>query len=153
MRVYAAFVVALVSLLATNSAVLAVTTPTKLAKLTAPEFTDNENRQRRLLRKQEGAELGDEERTSIQNLGNSMMRVFSKEATRKYYLDLFKRADFTENLPKLAKKGGPNRLNDALKKLRKAGISEEKLAELKGAAAKYADDWYRINGKLDPIRA
>ncbi|KAF1789450.1 hypothetical protein GQ600_1900 [Phytophthora cactorum] len=64
MRVFIALVVALVSLLATNSAVLAATAsnPNDLVPLTSPELIENRQRDSvRFLRKQENAELDNEE--------------------------------------------------------------------------------------------
>lgn len=154
MRVLATFVMAMVLLLAASSAVLTATTPDKLAKLMSTDLIENRQRDGvRFLRNQEGAELDDEERISIKNIGNFLKRIFSKEARKKHYLKKFKQADIESNLPNLAKKGGPNRLNDALQKLKKTGISEEQLKELESAAEVYSKEWFRKFGKLDPVRA
>ncbi|KAG3081524.1 hypothetical protein PI124_g21089 [Phytophthora idaei] len=84
MRVCIALVVALVSLLATNSAVLAATAsnPNDLVPLTSPELIENRQRESvRFLRKQENAELDSEER-GITDIWNYLTRLVSKARSR-----------------------------------------------------------------------
>ncbi|KAG2783509.1 hypothetical protein PC129_g17447 [Phytophthora cactorum] len=149
MRVFIALVVALVSLLATNSAVLAATAsnPNDLVPLTSPELIENRQRDSvRFLRKQENAELDNEER-GITDIGNYLTRLVSKSAKQKHYLNLFE-----QSYDVVAKKGGPNRLKKALEKLRNSGVSEDKLKGLDDAAENYSKEWYRALVNLDPRR-
>ncbi|ETP24724.1 hypothetical protein F441_02330 [Phytophthora nicotianae CJ01A1] len=144
MRACITFVVALVSLLATSSAVLAATasTPTGLAQYASPGLIDKrQHHSVRSLRQHEDAKLDNEERASVSEFAKEL---FSK---KQRYMNLFKKTN-----EELAKKNyGPDKLKNALKYLKENGVRKEKLAGFNDKADDWEGFWYRTS-KLDPIR-
>ncbi|ETL42130.1 hypothetical protein F441_07176 [Phytophthora nicotianae CJ01A1] len=146
MRVCITLVVALVSLLVVNSAVLAAkaSTLTDLVQF-GPRFVENRQRDSfRFLRTRQDDGLDNEER-GVKEMGNYVVKIFSKE---KRLLDLFTKARNENNFPKMSKKGGPDLLKDALKYLRKKGVADSKLIGLDDIAERFSTEWYRVHGNL-----